>query len=362
MKNLLKTILIPMCAAVAVTACSDWTDTEQKDATDLTKTNRSEAYYANLRKYKQTDHAVTFGYFGNWVGSGASLENSLAGLPDSVDFVSIWGNWQNISEAKQKDLKYVQQVKGTKALICFLVLDIGDQITPPVPDGYTGTNWKHDFWGWGSTPESKLAATEKYANAICDTIDKYGYDGFDLDAEPHFSHPFTTYKELWTDPDIMETFVKTMGKRIGPKSGTNRIFAIDGEPNALAPEFGEYFDYFILQTYGLSSASALTSRFNTQRAHFSSVMSAEEVAKRIIVVENFENWASSGGVNATLPDGSSGPSLWLFAQWNPTYGGKTLRKGGVGSYHMEYEYRVSGKDETYPYLRKATQMMNPTIK
>ncbi len=366
MKNLLKTILAPLLATVAITACSDWTDTEPKDATDLSSTNRSEAYYEQLRKYKTTDHQVAFGWFGNWTGTGASLENSLVGLPDSVDFVSLWGNWKNITPDQQRDLKFVQEKKGTKVLICFLVFDIGDQITPPKPTEGEGSEltyeeWRHKFWGWADDEESQLKATEKYANAICDTIDKYGYDGFDLDAEPNIPQPFPTNRELWTNKAVMQKFVTTMAKRIGPASGTKKMFVVDGEPDAFPDSFGPYFDYFILQAYSASSENGLNNRFRRQVTNFNTSLTPEQVAKKIIVCENFESYASSGGVSFTLSDGRRLPSLWGMAYWQPTYNGKTYRKGGVGSYHMEYEYKVSGKSVTYPYLRNAIQIQNPAI-
>lgn len=62
---------------------------------------------------------VAFGYYGNWTGTGASYENSLKGLPDSVDFVSLWGNWKNPTPAMMDDLRYVQKKKGTKVLVLF---------------------------------------------------------------------------------------------------------------------------------------------------------------------------------------------------------------------------------------------------
>ncbi len=116
MKNILKTFLLSACGVMALSSCSDWTDTEIKDPADLTKTNKSEAYYAQLREYKKSDHQMSFGWFGNWTGSGVVLENSLAGLPDSTDFVSLWGNWKNPSEAQLRDLRFVQQTKSTKLL------------------------------------------------------------------------------------------------------------------------------------------------------------------------------------------------------------------------------------------------------
>ncbi len=366
MKNLFKTILLSAFVTTAITACSDWTDTEPKNPTNLTKTNKTEAYYAQLRKYKNTDHEVSFGWFGNWTGSGALLENSLAGLPDSTDFVSLWGNWKNLSAAQLKDLRYVQQVKGTKALICFLVFDIGDQITPEIPEdkraaGMTFKQWRHEFWGWGSDEASQLAATVKYANAICDTIDKYNYDGFDIDAEPSYAQPFDTDRELWQNKKVMTTFVETLAKRIGPKSGTKKMLVVDGEPNAFLPSLGSYFDYFILQAYGASSNSQLDGRVSAQIGHFEESLSIEEITKKIIVCENFESYASTGGVSYYLPTGESVPSLLGFAQWEPVYDGQTYRKGGVGTYHMEYEYGPKGLI-TYPFLRRAINIMNPVIK
>ena len=55
-------------ATMALTACSDWTETEIKNPTDLTVTNKSDEYYAKLREYKNSDHPKAFGWFGNWTG------------------------------------------------------------------------------------------------------------------------------------------------------------------------------------------------------------------------------------------------------------------------------------------------------
>ena len=88
MKSLLNKIIIPFFGlGLMITACSDWTELEPKYAKDLTQTDKSEEYYEALRAYKQSDHAVAFGWYGNATGIGVSLENCLAGLPDSVDFV-----------------------------------------------------------------------------------------------------------------------------------------------------------------------------------------------------------------------------------------------------------------------------------
>ncbi len=367
MKRYIRTFCLMVMAITALTACSNWTETEIKDPADLVKTDRSTDYYQRLKAYKASDHAVAFGWFGNWTGNGTKLENCLMGLPDSVDFVSIWGNFKNISDQQKDDLKQVQQLKGTKALICFIVMDIGDQITPEMPQseidkGTSWDEWRHRFWGWGSDSQSQLTATEKYANAICDTIEKYNYNGFDLDAEPDYAQPFNTNKELWTHSEIMDHFVETISKRIGPASGTGKMLVVDGQPERIPTKYADRFNYFILQAYASSADQDLDSRVAIQYDHYKNVLSAEQLAKKIIVCENFESYASNGGVTYTLNDGTKVPSLLGMAYWNPTINGRKYHKGGVGSYHMEYEYGLAGIVNTYPYLRKAISIMNPVIK
>jgi len=365
MKTIFKYFIPLIILASCLTSCEKWTEQE---ALKIDVPGKSDDYYKQLREYKNSDHEVTFGWFGNWTGVGASLEKSMAGLPDSVDFISMWGGWKNPSEAQLKDLRYVRDVKGTKALVVFLVLDIGDQITP---DEYnTSLDKRKEFWGWKDGDDASIkAAIEKYANAVCDTIDKYNYDGFDMDWEPNFAHPFETNYTMKPD-DRIRTFIETMAKRIGPKSGTDRLFVVDGEPYAIPKDLGDHFDWFIIQAYNSSGNTDLNNRLNRIITHFEGVVPAEEVAKKLIVTENFENYALTGGSSRFLnPDYISAsatpgvpryiPSLKGMALWQPTVNGEKVKKGGVGTFHMEYEFVVSGKPGTYPFLREATQIMNP---
>ena len=46
--------------------------------------------------------------------------------------------------------------------------------------------------------EAVKASIVKFANAICDTIDKYNYDGFDMDWEITTPQPFETNYEIST--------------------------------------------------------------------------------------------------------------------------------------------------------------------
>lgn len=348
MKNIKSLLLMLAGSATLLSAC---TDEEIKDPENLTVPERSEAYYAQLREYKKTDHEVAFGWFGNWVGAGALLENSLRALPDSVDFVSIWGNWKNPSPEKIADREFVRTVKGTRTLVCFIVQGVGDGITP------TGVN-AQEYWNFDPSNEASLhAAIEKYANAIADSVEVYGYDGFDYDYEPNYGHS----GNITGNPTTEKIFVETLAKRFGPKSGTDKMLVIDGEPQTIASELGTCFDYFIVQAYNCSGDYNLDSRLASTIRNFDGVLSAEEVAKKYIVCENFENYAAAGGVAFTDRYGNTMMSLEGMARWTPFVDGKKVRKGGIGTYHMEYEYNA-GKQPSYPALRKGIQIMNPSVK
>lgn len=222
MKRLLTKMILPALGlGFMITACNDWTELEPKYVSDLTQSNKSDEYYEALRAYKQSDHAVAFGWYGNVTGIGVNLENCLAGLPDSVDFVSLWGGWKGMTPEVQKDLKYVQTVKGTKALACCIIMEMGDQITPE--EHNASREERHKYWGWVDGDEEAIKASiVKFANAFADTIDKYNLDGFDLDWEPSYAQPFQTNKEMCYNGRIaifLQTLIdRGMGARAGKVS------------------------------------------------------------------------------------------------------------------------------------------------
>lgn len=358
MKKILLYITTLLLFAGIGTACSDWTETEEKD---FLSTEQTDEYYAGLRAWKATyrDRQVSFGWFGNWTGVGASLQNCMAGLPDSIDVISLWGPWHpyTFNEKKRADFEYVRKVKGVKVMACSFTMNVGDNLTPEGVD-------KNEFWGWDATdPVKQEAAIRKYARAFADSVNAAGFDGFDIDHEPYHggSGNLASYE------DRMHIFIDELGKYFGPKSGTGKLLAIDGEPHSIAPESGPYFDYFIEQTYGnLGGSNSDTSldqnRIKKPIEKFAAYMTPEEVAAKYICTENFESFAMAGGVSYTTRDGEIVQSLKGFAMWEPIYNGKLLRKGGCGTYHMEYEYKVADKSGFYPYMREAIQIMNSAQK
>ena len=124
---------------------------------------------------------------------------------------------------------------------------------------------------------------------------------------------------------------------------------------------GDYFNYFIVQAYACSGDANLDARLSGTIRNFDGVLTPREVAKRYIVTENFENYAPAGGVPFIDRNGNDMMSLEGMARWMPLIDGMLSPKGGVGTYHMEYEYNA-GKQPSYPALRKAIQIMNPAVK
>lgn len=370
MKKIWTKILLPIVGLVlCVSACSDWTDLEPKYNENMSGSIKPSEYYEQLRAYKKSDHPITFGWFGNWTGKGANLEKCMAGLPDSVDLVSIWGNWRNISPEQEADLRLCQQKKGTKFLLCFIVHGLGDQLTP---DGQTVP----EYWGWEGEliPDRPYQRWEmidtdvttdqetiirRYAKQIIDTIAKYNYDGFDIDYEPNYQG---RWGSLANYPKRMSIFIDELSKYLGPKSGSDKMLVIDGEPQSMPSERGECMNYFIVQAYNSSGDADLDSRLKSTINNFTGFLEPKEVAKRYVVTENFEDWALKGGADFTDRYGNEMKSLEGMARWTPIIDGEVCAKGGAGTYHMEYEFTVSGYEGTYPFLRNATRIMNPPLK
>ncbi|HVI45638.1 MAG TPA: endo-beta-N-acetylglucosaminidase family protein [Chitinophaga sp.] len=273
-------------------------------------------YYLNLEAYKKSDHGIAFGWFGGWTAQGPSKSKYLASTPDSMDIISIWGGWSNLTPEQIADMRYVQQKKKTRITFTVIAHQIGD-----------GINGDRKFW-----PADDSTAIVTYARAIVDTVNKYGYDGFDIDYEPDFCGCAVFLKN-----NNMRIFVKELGKYLGPKSGTGKLLLCDGgyygpvTNRSMPLELLEYINYWMEQAYGANN-TGLATRLAAFPKGFPS--------KKFVVNENFESLWQGGG------------NLLTMASWNPAGG----RKGGIGTYHMEYEYP---NEPDYKFMRRAIQIMNP---
>lgn len=329
---------------------------------------KSDQYYANLRDYKNSDHEIVFGWFGFWSGTGASASNYMKSLPDSVDMVGLWGGWYDVTDAQRADMRDSQQKRGLKVIATTLLdgFDMG-----VAPDGATAPTEEEmlAYWGWEGSyrtrgdenlTEGNIAAIKKFAHALCQRVIDNGYDGLDIDNEPNVGGGKKPYG-ISGFPGRYKVFMDVVVTYFGRTSGTGRLLAIDGELTAnMDPKYGECFHYFIAQAYSSYGDSDLDGRLSTVINHYSDIP-AKDLASRFIVTENFENitYRTNGGANYTTRDGESMKSLAGMAQWQPIIDGEKVKKGGCGTYHMEYEYR---NPKPYKFLMEAIQIQNPARK
>lgn len=361
-------------AALALFSCSQWTEPEReilpnqeglirrvpfldaKSEADLPPSLRK--HYEAIREYRKTDHVLGFGWFGNWTAKGADPNAYLKGLPDSVDFVSLWGTRGSLTQEQKEDLEYFQKIKGGKALLCWIVQDVGDQLTPPGKS-------QSDYWLKEKGGGDPIKACEAYADAIADTIQKYNLDGFDIDFEPGYGHssrndlmPISqSVKIADTPPEgstsankYMNVFIKKLRSRLDAM-GKGKLLVMDGEPEHLSSETSKMIDYYIYQAYWESSSSQVRSKVNHKHLD-------NYIRKTIITVEFEQKWRTGGITNyesdayPELND-KNGVQIYDYA----TLDIDGIRIAGIGTYHMEYDKQ----DMPYKWLRSALDRANKEV-
>lgn len=362
-------------AALALFSCSQWTETEReilpnqeglirrvpfldaKSEADLPPSLRK--HYEAIREYRKTDHVLGFGWFGNWTAKGTDPNAYLKGLPDSVDFVSLWGTRGSLTQEQKEDLEYFQRIKGGKALLCWIVQDVGDQLTPPGKS-------QSDYWLKEKGGGDPIKACEAYADAIADTIQKYNLDGFDIDYEPGYGHSSRNSLMPISQPSVwiadassagetevnqyMYAFIKKLRARLDAM-GKGKLLVMDGEPYLLTPETSKMIDYYIYQAYWEGSSTAVRNKIKNDDLD-------NYIRKTIVTVEFEQNWRTGGVTYYTSDkypelDYKHGAQIYDYA----TLDIDGIRIAGIGTYHMEYDKQ----DMPYKWLRSALDRANKEV-
>lgn len=336
-------------------SCSDWTSTTKEDienhvigdlyskrdsakwaAEDERQKENAAAYQKyieNLQAYKKTKHPIMFGWFNAWQPDGAGKYGKLSQIPDSMDVISIWGSWGALSAEKIKELHEVQS-KGTKVIIGWIVTSIGDQIR----------------WGRNTWPANDSVAIVEYAKAICDTINKYGYDGFDLDYEPSYAAEgggtycgsiVSCYQNSGKEKEIL--FMKTMRQLLGP----NKLMHINGSIHWLDKTAAQYFDRFVVQSYNYSNSGGYKSVEGSYQNWIRNIMERLNIRQdQIVFTESFQGGGAERRAN--FPRTYSGYVNYLKGNL-----------GGVGVFHINED---AFEDDSYRNIRAAINMMNPSVR
>ncbi len=356
-------------------ACSKWVTPEPVDFdSSLTESNKDEAYYEALRAFKASDHKISFGWFDGWdvVPGSASLASSLSFVPDSMDVISLWSGSGNLTPAKLEDLRFVTEKKGTKVLLCSFFWKIGDMYHSAGKDATLADIKAH--YGWvDKAGEANFEAIDRWVKDIADSLDHYGFSGIDIDYEPSENPGTGNTDPLMPNATYFSHFIQSMGKYIGPQSGTGKMFILDGYVNTFPnpAENAKYFDYFVSQAYtrwgaGDTSApvldkSELQSRLNSFYNHVKDTYPDKaECAKKFVVTDNLEAvdvclaggyfWKDEMGIWSR----DVMPTLVGFAYWTPD---DVPRAGGFGGYKFSHE---RGNTPPWKWIRRAIQQANPS--
>ncbi len=324
----MKKYCFALCSLLLLGACDEWTQIEDVDLQGSKL--RSQEYYNNLRAYKASDHQIFFGWFGGWNPEKPSPGNSFRSVPDSVDILSLWGDYGTITPARKVDMEFVQQTLGTKVTMTQLLLWLPDE-----------------YQEQAATDEE--GAIRQYARDLSSRLINDGLDGLDIDWEPYI----TGYTFYFETTARFRIFTDEVSKYFGPLSGSGRLLLLDGTSSTVSRVPNDQvgaFDYVIYQDYEYSYYSSL-------QGHYSAyVLDAGWRPEQIVHTETFERRWQDGGYTFTNRDGSTTNALTGYGLFQPMVDGKLVRKGGIGAYHMEYDYN---NNPDYKWIRKAIQAMNP---
>ena len=307
-------------------------------------------YLADLNAYKASDHILTFGWFNGWNPNAPDKEFSLDNLPDSVDWVSNWGASWNLDQKKKDELARAHE-RGIRMTIGWIIENVGQGLT--APEGgwlqYKGADGKVD----------PFKAIDQYVKMLCDSIQKYNYDGMDVDYEPSFASPFKNGNHCgdWNENDLVDHialiscsaadnkerenyFFNRMREELDKRSdamGKPLMFNINGSLSWIDPAVVEVFDFYVAQSYHQSQSGWV----NVLDKYVNMGLDLNP-SKQLLVTETFEN-------NDKNADG--------FAENYARYAVEHGNVAGIGAYHINADWRWGPK---YQNLRDAINVLSPS--
>lgn len=359
LNDIIKGVCLSLAAA-AFAGCSDWLEPKSINDTDFNGTVKTDEYYAALREWKQRpDLPQVFVWFDSWIGTSPAGASSMRGLPDSVTIVASWGTSFDLTPAMKEDMKYVQEVKGTKVVVTQFAANIGD-----------GVEWQdvYNVPDNCSDPEILRPAIKTYAKAFYDKVIECGYDGFDWDYEPAGGGGSGNW--LWRNDVQAGMFIEELSYWFGrgamdpnrdrgdrPMPERRLLFIIDGEVGIrgrLEKEWLTYYvDYFVLQAYGGMSDTRMRGVLEDMDRHIQNgIVTPEAVVRRTIATESFEAYANTGGKFLDM-------SRYIYKATYTVNGEQyeiDQQIGGCGIYRVGLGYESSNGDYAgspeYYYLRQ----------
>ena len=135
-KKSFKGIALAAFSVLALSACSDWTDSESIKLKEPGIDEQSPELYAkylkNLQEYKNSDHKIVYGWFDNSEKVPFSRGQHMSDVPDSLDV--IIATTPDLAEFELEDIANVHE-KGTKVFYSISYDNILKEHTDKVKEG-----------------------------------------------------------------------------------------------------------------------------------------------------------------------------------------------------------------------------------
>ncbi|MBR6859425.1 MAG: hypothetical protein IKM89_08450 [Bacteroidales bacterium] len=336
-------------------------------------------YYTDLRAWKQSKHTVSYVYFARWAPpEGATslfieyktMRPRLMALPDSLDIVNLWmgtpmkeeytdacfyGNVKNqetgeierapmhtydYSPNAYADLEYCQKVKGTRFVMHADASHYGQEFD--LLDEATG-EVKH----W-VVQRGDRASIEAYAKLVVDIVNTHGLDGVDFDYEG------------WAAGD-MTIAIQKAGEYFGPKGkDPSKLLIVDYFGGYPSGDIEPYIDYLVKQAYSMQGSGVGGPDWCPE--------------SKMVYCEQYEQSSGDGPnylnggypTSMTTEGGAKMYTLERYARYANEAGNG---EGGFGAYYIDNDYDngvdalkkkgYSGNFQTYAFLRRAIQIVNP---
>lgn len=334
--------MLVAAAAFTLTACD--TDVEAVDINEpgIEEQNPSlyADYLANLKAYKASNHKVVFGWFNNSAKLPASQGQTIAAVPDSLDYLVV-----TVPDSLTgQEMYQIQNLKEQKAIstlyeINFATIRNAYDVEKQAFDEDTTEN-KGTFPDFNSYLVNKMQTQLTYCQ-------KYRFDGI------VFS--FTALTKIYMTEEEKSEEIGYENDFLGiakdwAQRNTDRLLILSGKPQNVADQtIFALAKYIIIPCESATNDGGVT--YNMSKAAVDGVP-AEKLLPMVQLYSLDETDTKTGYWGTKYA--ALGAAKWVASDHTGlTSAGLAMKDIGNDYYHADF---------VYPTVRQAISIINPTVK
>lgn len=334
--------MLVAAAAFTLTACD--TDVEAVDINEpgIEEQNPSlyADYLANLKAYKASNHKVVFGWFNNSAKLPASQGQTIAAVPDSLDYLVVTVP-DSLTGQEMYQIQNLKEQKAISALyeINFATIRNAYDAGKQAFDEDTTEN-KGTFPDFNSYLVNKMQAQLTYCQ-------KYRFDGI------VFS--FTALTKIYMTEEEKSEEIGYENDFLGiakdwAQRNTDRLLILSGKPQNVADQtIFALAKYIIIPCESATNAGGVT--YNMSKAAVDGVP-AEKLLPMVQLYSLDETDTKTGYWGTKYA--ALGAAKWVASDHTGlTSAGLAMKDIGNDYYHADF---------VYPTVRQAISIINPTVK